>query len=359
MPGFNLNRSSRRPASSHSFKPHHGSPPKRGHVTSAHVLDQQLFDFMIVVDFEATCERDRRTYQNEIIEFPAILVDVRRGIVDKQRSFHTYVKPWRNPTLTEFCTELTGITQSKVDSAPSMQEAVHLFIKWFKETIPKGARVIFATDGPWDFKNFLFSQAVLRDHVSFPTIFYEYFDVRTTFSRVFNKGDPIKLDAMLKKMKLRFEGSPHCGFDDAYNIARLALEMMKQGCVFEFLIALPLDAEEFHFTLEGYPLFRREEGSGFITRDHVEQVAKECYGAEYFKFAKSNAASVDAYRKQELESALVRAGAAANQGEGRIARSRQDGGLAAWHARRLVIVALVVGLLTGIVAAIILGKLNI
>jgi len=358
MPGFNLNRSHRRPPSSYAAKTqHHGSPPKRGHVTSAHILDQQLFDFLIVVDFECTCERDRRTYPNEIIEFPAILVDIRRGIVDKKRSFHTYVKPWRNPKLTAFCTELTGITQDKVDSAPSMQEAVQMFVKWYQETIPVGSRAVFATDGPWDFKNFLFTQAVLRDHVSFPTIFYEYFDVRTTFSRVFNKGDPLKLDAMLKKMKLRFEGSPHCGFDDAFNIARLALEMMKRGCVFEFLIALPLDDEEFHYKLDGYPVFRREEGSGFVTRDHVEQAAKEAFGAAYFAFAKSNASSVEMYRKQEHEAALERAGSAANEG-GKIVRTRRDGGLATWRARRLIIVALTAGLLIGIVVALILGKLS-
>lgn len=210
-------------SNTHSYKPHHGQPPRQN---SKHPLGStdprqlQLFDFLIVVDFECTCERDRSSYPNEIIEFPAILVDVRRGVVDKESSFQSCVKPWRNPTLSQFCTELTGIRQNQVDNAPDLQTVIKNFVQ-LTATIPPGAKCVFATDGPWDFKNFLFNMAVLRDNVAFPTIFYEYFDIRTTFARFFNKGDPIKLDAMMKRMKIRFDGRPHCGFDDAYNIARL------------------------------------------------------------------------------------------------------------------------------------------
>jgi inhibitor of KinA sporulation pathway (predicted exonuclease) len=342
MPVFNLNRSSRRPATS-SHRPHHGSPPKQGHITSDHPLDQQLFDYMIVVDFECTCERDRRAYPNEIIEFPGVLVDVRRGIVDKERSFHSYVKPWRNPQLTQFCTQLTGITQDKVDKAPTITEAVAKFIEWYRKTIPRGAKVVFATDGPWDFKNFLYTMAVLRDNVAFPTIFYEYIDIRTTFARIFNKGDPIKLDAMLKKMKLRFEGSPHCGFDDAVNIARLGVEMMKRGCIFQFLIALPLDADEFHYDLEGIPLYRREAGSGFVPRDDVEEAAKKCFGEAYFTFAKKHKKEVEMYR-QELAAAKVERAAAASANR---VITRKDGGVSNWEVRRNVFVAVVVALIVG------------
>ena len=302
MPKFFQHGRPSHKSATHYHKPHHGAPPKHNarHPlgnTDPHWL--QLFDYLIVVDFECTCERDQNNYPNEIIEFPAILVDVRRGLVDKANSFHSFVKPWRNPKLTAFCTELTGITQAKVDGAPDLQQVVKNFEKWFAETIPRGAKCAFATDGPWDFKNFLFNGAVLRDSVAFPTIFYEYLDIRTTYARFFNKGDPIKLDAMLKRMKLRFEGRPHCGFDDAYNIARLALKMIEDGCLFQFLIALPLDQDTVHYDLllppegdeeEGaallpWPLYRREEGSGYIEREHVEERAKAAFGDEYFTFA--------------------------------------------------------------------------
>ncbi|AYU80543.1 Exonuclease [Leishmania donovani] len=258
-------------------------------------LDQQLFDYIIVVDVEATCEQNSRNYPHEVIEIPGVLIDVRTGQVDRARSFHTFVKPWRNSRLTPFCTQLTGITQEVVDAAPSITEAIQLFEKWYRETIPRGAKTIFAADGPWDFKNFIHEHHILRDHVGFPSIFYEYLDIRTTFAHHLNHGVPIKLDAMLRKMNLRFDGRPHNGFDDAYNIARLAVAMMKAGCVLDFVIAIPLD-DAYHYHLDGVPLYRREEGSGHVDRDVVEDIAKRCYGADYFKFGQRHRDAVRAYR---------------------------------------------------------------
>jgi hypothetical protein len=257
------------------------------------------------------------------------------------------VKPWRNPQLTEFCTQLTGITQDQVDKAPTITEAITKFILWYRETIPVGAKVVFATDGPWDFKNFLYNMAVLRDNVPFPSIFYEYIDVRTTFARTFNKGDPLKLDGMLKKMKLRFEGSPHSGFDDAYNIARLAVEMMKRGCILQFLIALPLEEDKFHYHLEGIPLFRRDEGSGFVTRDRVEEMAKKCFGDAYFSFAQRHRKEVEAYRVEIAASSSRGTDASGNKPVSRVLK-RRDGGLSRWAAKRNLIAAVIIALLIGV-----------
>lgn len=37
---------------------------------------EQCYDYLLVIDFEATCERDGGThYRHEIIEFPIVLVD--------------------------------------------------------------------------------------------------------------------------------------------------------------------------------------------------------------------------------------------------------------------------------------------
>ncbi|EKF98421.1 hypothetical protein TCSYLVIO_010684 [Trypanosoma cruzi] len=260
-------------------------------------LDRQLFDYIIVVDVEATCESNNDNYHHEIIEFPGVLIDVRRGIVDKRRSFRSYVKPWRNPVLSEFCKKLTGISQEDVDNAPGLPDVVKAFERWYRETIPIGAKVAFAADGPWDFKNFIYEHSILRDHVSFPGIFYEYLDIRTTFAHHFNRGAPIKLDAMLRRMRLRFEGRPHCGFDDAVNIARLAVAMMRAGCIFDFLIVIPMD-DDYHYHLDTYPLYRREEGSGRLDPDVVDDIAKSCYGLEYFRFGERHKAEVLQYRKE-------------------------------------------------------------
>lgn len=46
------------------------------------------YDYIIVIDFEATCEQNNDNYKHEIIEFPAILVDVHRMEVV---SWHCYI----------------------------------------------------------------------------------------------------------------------------------------------------------------------------------------------------------------------------------------------------------------------------
>lgn len=71
----------------------------------------QLYDFVIVIDFESTCwdsKNQSSKWQNlpEIIEFPAVLLNVKTGLIEDQ--FHHYVMPVENPILSEFCVKLTG-----------------------------------------------------------------------------------------------------------------------------------------------------------------------------------------------------------------------------------------------------------
>jgi ERI1 exoribonuclease 2 len=90
-----------------------------------------------VVDFEATCwpkgmQAKWRTH--EIIEFPAILLNLETGEVEAE--FHRYVKPEENPILSDFCVELTGITQSTVDqSNNNLATCLTLFNDWLREQL--------------------------------------------------------------------------------------------------------------------------------------------------------------------------------------------------------------------------------
>ena len=66
--------------------------------------------YLLVLDFEATCgESGFPKDQVEIIEFPTIVYDLQEK--KELGRFHEYVKPVIQPQLTEFCTQLTGITQ--------------------------------------------------------------------------------------------------------------------------------------------------------------------------------------------------------------------------------------------------------
>eukprot|EP00906_Rhabdomonas_costata_P032496 RCo045776 len=106
--------------------------------------EAQPVDFAVVIDFEATCEQDKSIQEpQEIIEFPAVLVDVRRGCTSS--TFQRYVRPVWRPRLSQFCMELTGITQATVDNAQPFPSALQGFVQWLEEcgldpnTCPQGS----------------------------------------------------------------------------------------------------------------------------------------------------------------------------------------------------------------------------
>ena len=108
---------------------------------------KQKFDYFLVLDFEATCEENNRSFPNEIIEFPTVLVDAKT--LQTVAEFRQFVKPGLNPTvrkklqipnnllticqLTKFCTDLTGITQEQVNCGISLQECLKQYHVWLQE----------------------------------------------------------------------------------------------------------------------------------------------------------------------------------------------------------------------------------
>lgn len=72
----------------------------------------QDFQYFVVIDFEATCDKERVPYPQEIIEFPSVIVSSITGQLEA--CFQTYVRPTCNQQLSDFCKDLTGIQQIQV-----------------------------------------------------------------------------------------------------------------------------------------------------------------------------------------------------------------------------------------------------
>lgn len=81
----------------------------------------------IIVDLEATCEKDNKAFQNEIIEIGAVKVSETLQALDK---FSSFVKPILNPVLSDFCKELTSITQEDIDKADTFPLVFQRFLDW-------------------------------------------------------------------------------------------------------------------------------------------------------------------------------------------------------------------------------------
>lgn len=84
---------------------------------------------LIVLDLEATCwaQPDLRL-KSEIIEIGAVKVDLKTGqIID---TFDALIRPTVNPDLSDYCTNLTGITNDMVRGSEYFWQVYPKFVSW-------------------------------------------------------------------------------------------------------------------------------------------------------------------------------------------------------------------------------------
>jgi len=192
---------------------------------------RKQLEYLLILDFEATCGDTIKDGEGEIIEFPTLLYDLRKNEV--QTTFHEYVKPIRHPTLTEFCTGLTGITQETVDAADTFPAVWSRFQAWLKSTggLENPTKYAFLTCGDWDLKTMLPEQLVYtaRTHPGFePTIpppMDCWVNIKKSFARQYQLRKAKGMAGMLNYAKLGLEGKHHSGIDDCRNISRIVTKM--------------------------------------------------------------------------------------------------------------------------------------
>lgn len=209
-------------------------------LSSANIVTiKKLFPYYVIIDFEATCnEVNDPGYPHEIIEFPAVLVDTEKLIVTD--CFQSYVKPVVNPKLSTFCITLTGITQEQVDNAEEFPAVLDKFEAWLKKhKLGTKNKYAIVTDGPWDMGRFLYGQCKLSS-IPYPVFARKWVNIRKMFSN-FYKCERMRLQLMLDRLHIQFEGRPHCGLDDARNIAEVLLRMINDGASIEINEKIELD----------------------------------------------------------------------------------------------------------------------
>eukprot|EP00455_Lapot_gusevi_P038849 TRINITY_DN4353_c0_g3_i3.p1 TRINITY_DN4353_c0_g3~~TRINITY_DN4353_c0_g3_i3.p1 ORF type:complete len:260 (+),score=22.71 TRINITY_DN4353_c0_g3_i3:52-831(+) len=197
--------------------------------------------YLVVIDFEATCDNSNPYFEHEIIEFPAVLVDLSQNSVVAE--FHSYIKPEINTELTTFCINFTGITQDVVDEKGlTLSQVMSLFEDFLREhhllsdqkEDPSDQKADWpysfavATDGPWDIQKFLAPECAKKG-IELPAYFNRWVNLRWLYSDFFGcsrKG----VDSMLNGLGLTFKGRPHSGLDDTRNIACIAIGLAERGC---------------------------------------------------------------------------------------------------------------------------------
>lgn len=271
----------------------------------------QDFDSYLVLDFEATCQRMEPKhgeffgYPNEIIEFPIVLLQWRRKPRTNRRAlsqnssssscssessegedddvpsivsaegddswelvivdeFRQFVRPTWRPQLSQFCTELTGITQASVDEADTFAgvlNEVNFTFLCKHDLFEPGHAWTWVTDGPWDLRDFAAKQCQISGIKRPSWLSGPYVDLRTSATAYLARGQPVQdaesatavqadssdppkartvpspstralgtpnIPTVLAALGAEpFQGREHSGIDDCRNIARILQELVK------------------------------------------------------------------------------------------------------------------------------------
>ncbi|MFC9994219.1 exonuclease domain-containing protein [Nocardia sp. NPDC127526] len=175
--------------------------------------------YINVVDVEATCweKANPPGMPSEIIEIGLCVLD--SHTLERVSKHSILVRPDRS-TVSEFCTQLTTLTPEQVAGGISFAEACELL------------RTEFHADSrPWaswgDYDRKQFERQCGATGVPYP-FGSRHTNAKLAFSESRGTHRRYGMEGALAISELPLEGTHHRGGDDAWNIAALVIEMMKQ-----------------------------------------------------------------------------------------------------------------------------------
>ncbi|WP_196364164.1 3'-5' exonuclease, partial [Vibrio anguillarum] len=152
-------------------------------------------------------------HKMEIIEIGA--VKVRLSDFQCIDEYQSLIKPVRTPILTEFCTELTGITQRDVDSASSFYEVITDFFNWCWQS---STTVAWGSWAMYDY--YQLEQDCEHFFVDNELLCIEHLNLKNLYGDA-THGRRRGLKNAIIEQNLSFEGRNHRGLDDAKNAYRV------------------------------------------------------------------------------------------------------------------------------------------
>ena len=178
--------------------------------------------YMAIVDLEATCYNttpENAANAKEVIEVGWVLLNLKTLEVEQKAQF--YVKP-TSSYVSEFCTELTGISPQVVENAPSFSETMQLL----QALHTKHGVTFWGSFGGYDRRQLL--RQCESEAVPYPWAGDEHIDLKVLCSRLLSRSKARRpgLRAALDLVGLSFEGRHHSGVDDAYNAARVVVALL-------------------------------------------------------------------------------------------------------------------------------------
>lgn len=179
--------------------------------------------YIACVDLEATCCNDESfdRDQMEIIEFGCTVLDPQLNVVG---SCNLFVKPVINPTLTDFCKELTTINQSDVDGADNWSTAASQISAFFDQLGIDRSQLIWVSWGDYDRKQI--QRDCARHHVVNPMPLV-HINLKAVDAKMGKQRKQRGLKRAVGHYKLSFPGTLHRACDDAKAVSMVLQAMAK------------------------------------------------------------------------------------------------------------------------------------
>lgn len=177
-------------------------------------------DLALVIDVESTCweQAPPRGQISEIIEVGLCVVDLHLLRRTERRSL--MVKPMMSE-VSDFCTQLTGITTEMVVDAPPLSQAVRILRDQYRS-----ADRLFASWGDYDRDQFQRNCQTYDLKYPFgPT----HLNIKNLFATSLGLQRELGLDEACDRLGLTMEGVHHRGVDDAWNIARIFCTLLNRA----------------------------------------------------------------------------------------------------------------------------------
>ena len=173
----------------------------------------------VIVDLEATCWEGHDKSRNETIEIGAVLVNSRGDLVSE---FEQFVKPLKFPILSNFCKELTSISQNDVDTAPYFPQALEAFKNWFGYG---ASEYLLCSWGFYDRKQF---ESDCQLHGLDTGWLTSHISLKHQHGKLRDLKRALGMKRALELEGLNLEGTHHRGIDDARNISKLFRKYLDQ-----------------------------------------------------------------------------------------------------------------------------------
>lgn len=171
-----------------------------------------------VIDLEATCWNTHVDTPSEIIQIGISQLDTVKNTITPPYS--VLVKPEESFKLSDFCTELTGLTNNQIfGEGSTLHQALLELDREFR-----------VSEFPWaswgDYDRRMFATEFERKHIHPHKLYAQHLNVKLMFHVLTGKN--VGMPNGLKHLGIELEGRHHDGGDDAYNIAKILKELTER-----------------------------------------------------------------------------------------------------------------------------------